>query len=207
MAVFAGDTVRVQFRGRCFGQRIILDLGYRVSVGNPGITTRAALNAINQAVANGLNNPVDAYLACLPAQYTLESVRSQIVKEARSAFNDLVFAPARAGTNPGGATVSCDSAAIVRRTALAGRNQVSVLKVGPCPDGASAAGILTPEYRALLGAFGSTTLATFIAGATQLTLVPTILAPDGTHTNRDLESLDIGATSRVMRRRVVGNGE
>jgi hypothetical protein len=185
-----------------------MSLGYRVTVGNAGVTTRNGLAAINATFdGGGAADPIVSYLACLPAQYRLDEVRSQVIQPVRSAYTDLQFAGGKPGTHVGPATVACDSAAIVRRTILAGRDQVSTLKVGPCPDGASAAGILTDAYAALLGVFGSATITTFIAGATQLTLVPTILTPDGTHNFRDLESFHVGVASRVMRRRVVGIGE
>jgi hypothetical protein len=208
MAIFAGDTVRVQLRGRCFGQRIICTWGYRVSVGNGEITTRNALIAINGVIGGaGAATPLTTYLACLPAQYVFDEVRSQVVSPVKSAFQDFTFEPPQAGTHAGAATVSCDSAAVVRRTVLAGRNQVSTLKVGPCPDNASAAGLLTPAYAALIAAFGSATITGFVVGVTQIALIPTLLTPLGAANGRDLESIHVGLTSRVMRRRVVGIGE
>jgi hypothetical protein len=208
MSIQPGDGIRIQFRGRCFGQRIVMDLSYRTTIGNNAISTREGLQAINATVGNlGAGSPLQAYLACLPPQYLLDEVRSQVVWPIRSAYEEQGFGPGQTGTHGSPATVACDSAAVTRRTAFSGRNQISTLKVGPCPDGASAAGLITDAYRVLLATFAGSTLVTFIAGATQIRLVPTILGAGGAVGTRDLESQRVGLASRVMHRRVVGIGE
>jgi len=208
MAVFAGDTVKIWFRGTCFLQRIIFDLSYRVNVGNAGVTTNAALNELlNEVFGAGANGIVPQYLACLPPQYIMDEIRAQVIKPVRSAYTSQGVPAATVGTHAGAATVACDSATINRRTAGAGRDQVSVLKVGPCPDGASAAGQLTPAYQALLGILGTASIKALLLPVSTIQLTSCILKPDGTTNNRDLVGFHIGTTSRVMTRRVVGRGE
>jgi len=207
MPVIAGDTMRLSFRGTCFGQRIILDLSYRCTVGAPGVATAAVLDeTLTAVVGGGVNDIKTNYLACLPPQYTMNEVRAQIIKPVRSAFrsNTLV---GFVGTNVNPATVACDSAASTRRTALSGRNQVSTLKIGPVPDGASAAGLLTVPYTALLAPLMADTIKTLLLPISTVQWVATILSPLGISTERDLVNGVIQPQSRVMTRRVVGRGE
>lgn len=206
MPMNAGDSVRLTFRGLCFGQRILYDLTYRCTVGNIVLTTNQVLDELNsQVTLAGANNLEVNYLAALPPQYTLESVRSQVVWPVRSNSRDLLT-PATVGTNVNAATVACDSAALTRRTVLGGRNQISVLKLGPVPDGGSAAGLLTVAYKALCGSVASDSLKTLLLPVSTCQFVPTILTRTGQNNLRDVTTFFVGPESRVMRRRVVGRG-
>lgn len=206
MPVTAGDTMRLTLLGTCFSQRIFLDLSYRCTVGNAGVSTQAVLDeTLTQAIAGGANDVVVRYLACLPPQYTLNELRAQIIKPTRSAFRSLLPVGS-VGTNANAATVACDSAALVRRTALSGRTQVSTLKIGPVPDGGSAAGLLTVPYTNTLGLYGPDTIKTLLLPVTTVQWVSTILDSAGLASSRDLVNFVIKPESRVMRRRVVGRG-
>lgn len=207
MAVLAGDTIRLWFRGLCFGQRIIFDLSYRVTVGNTILATNVVLNELNtQVIAGGGNDIVANYLLCLPPQYSMSEIRSQVIKPTRSVFvsNNLVGI---VGTNANPATVACDSGALLRRTLLAGRNQVSVLKYGPLPDASSAAGLLTNAAKGQIAVSGIDTIKPLLLPISTVQMIPTILDRNGLASNRDLVSIKVEDESRVMRRRVVGRGE
>lgn len=207
MAVAAGDTIRLTFRGLCFGQRIIVDYGYRVTVGNAGLTTAQVLNELNtQVFAGGGNDIMANYLLCLPPQYQALEIRSQVIKPVRSAYQSQVLVGI-VGTNANASTVACDSGALTRRTALAGRNQVSVLKIGPLPDASSAAGLLTAGARGQIAVWGVDTIKPLLLPVSTVQLVSTILDPLGFSTGRDLTNIFVQAESRVMTRRVVGRGE
>lgn len=206
MPVTAGDTMRLTLLGTCFGQSIFADLSYRCTVGNSGLSTQAVLDeTLAQVVAGGANDVVTRYRACLPPQYTMTELRAQIIKPVRSAFRSS-FPVGFVGTNAGAATVACDSAALLRRTALSGRNQISVLKVGPVPDGASAAGLLTVAYTNTLGLWGPDTIKGLLLPVSTVQWVNTILDKNGLASGRDLINFAIRPESRVMRRRVVGRG-
>lgn len=207
MPVIAGDTVRLTFRGTVFNQLICFDLSYRVTVGNNVLATSAVLDEMNTQVSAGGGNDILAnYLLCLPPQYIATEIRSQVVRPTRSAFRTLGLV-ATVGTNPNPATVGCDSGAITRRTTLGGRNQISVLKVGPLPDASSAAGLLTAGARGQLAVLGVDTIKTLVLPVSTVQLVPTILDRFGNASGRDLVSLVVGNESRVMVRRVVGRGK
>lgn len=207
MPVSADDTMRLTFRGTCFSQRIILDLSYRCTVGNGLLTTAQVLDeTLTQVVGGGVNDIKTNYLACLPPQYTLNEVRAQIIRPVRSAFRSIIPV-GFVGTNVNPATVACDSAAITRRTNLSGRNQISTLKIGPVPDGGSAAGLLTAGYTALAAALMADTIKTLVLPISTVQWVATILNSAGFATLRDLVNGVVGTSSRVMTRRVVGRGE
>lgn len=207
MAVAAGDTIRLSFRGSCFNQRIIFDLSYRVTVGNAGLTTAQVLNELNtQVFAGGGNDILTNYLLCLPPQYQCLEIRSQVIQPVRSAYQSQALVGI-VGTNANPCTVACDSAALTRRTALAGRNQVSVLKYGPIPDASSAAGLLTAAARGQIAVSGVDTIKPLLLPVSTVQMLPTILTPLGFATGRDLTNFFVQPESRVMTRRVVGRGE
>jgi len=205
MPYTAGDTMKLSFLGRCFGQQIVLDLTYKCTVGNPAIPS----NAVNAEIVAHTSDvgAVDLwtpYLACLPPSYALELVIAQKLWPVRESY--FPFSPLGKVGTAGAATVPNDSSAITRRTALAGRSQVSVLKIGPNPTAAAVAGILTPAHIALLATLGAKTLTTLVLPITTLQFRPEILSGLGVSTNRILENFLVGSTSRIMRRRSVGIG-
>lgn len=208
MGMLNGDIVQVSFRGRCFGQRILLVRHYKLFGDAPvGQSTRTDLQNINTAVAAaGVNDIMTPYLACLPPQYTLESIRSQRIRNLRTAYEDL-GTPGAVGTNVNNATVACDSAGIILRTFEAGRGERGTAKIGPAPDGASAAGLITAAYQALLSALGSKLVTAFVPVGWGGTLVTPVLFQVSTNTSRILQTFLIPTDSRVMNRRVVGRGE
>lgn len=207
MPINAGDTLKLTLRGTCFNQAIYLDLTYRCTVGS-AVATITALQEFASAIGPGGpvgNQIADSYLACLPPQYLGMTIDAQVLSPIRSAYATVIFAAA-VGTNAGAATVACDSASVYRRTDRAGRNQISTLKIGPMPDAASAAGLITPAMTALLSTFGSRTLLPQIMPASTNQYVPCILSKTGAASGRDLTTFRVGPESRVMRRRVVGRG-
>lgn len=207
MGLLNNDWVQVSFRGTCFGQQILLVRNYLVSGDFPAINSvQTDLGIIrNDFLAGGALDLQTPYLAALPPQYSLLECRAQRLKATRSAFTSTTLVGV-VGTNANPATVSCDSAGITLRTDFAGRNQVSCVKIGPCPDGASAAGMITAAYTALLTAIGAKLITAFVPTGSGSLLVPIIPHPDGI-TFDILNNLLVQETSRVMNRRVVGRGE
>jgi hypothetical protein len=207
MALKDGDLIMTTWRGICFGQRIIMARPYKISGDFP------AINSYNQdmqlilaaIVAAGVNDVQTPYLACLPPQYTLQEVRAQRLKPTRNAYVPNTFAGA-VGTNANAATVANDAAAITYRTALAGRSQVATTHVGPMPDAASAAGLITAAQRALLSALG-TVLTTSFVPPTSGSLVVPVIWNRKLNTTEFITNFRLGDASRVQRRRTVGIGE
>lgn len=208
MPVLVGDSIELSFIGTCFGQTIRFINTYKCAVQNLARTTTTTLQElITQVSAGGANDIMASYLACLPPQYSLLKIRAQVVHPTRSAYTEQVFVGGTPGTHASPATVACDSASVWRRTALAGRRQVSTLKVGPVPDAVSAAGLLIAAYKALLTTFGADTIKPLVMPVGTEQFVATILTPGGANDGRDLISVGVGDQSRTMHRRVVGLGE
>lgn len=207
MPLDAGSYVRVQMLGRCFGQRIITDYGYRVTVGNAAPILNCLIDIAETARGPGALTLWGTLQPALPPQYTLEQVRAQMILPTRSASVDFTPVAGTVGTNAGPATVACDSASVIRRTNRAGRNQVSVLKIGPCPDGASAAGALTDAYKVLLATHAQISVNLMVTLTLAMQLVPCIIPKVFGDPERDLNNWRIGSFSRVMYRRIVGVGE
>ncbi|OWY61920.1 hypothetical protein B7486_61200, partial [cyanobacterium TDX16] len=156
MGLQANDRVQITIRGRCFGQRIIL-VRHLLIVGDMPIadSVKKGLDDILTAVGpGGIANWQVPYLAALPPQYTLDEWRAQRIKPVRSAYTS-VFPVAVVGTNANAATVANDSAALTFRGASASRSNVGTCKIGPAPDGASAAGLLTAAYTTLIANIGT----------------------------------------------------
>lgn len=208
MGILAGDKIQVSFRGTCFGQRILMVRLYEaLGPGVGGNSIRQDLQNINSELAAGGGfDLVTPYLACLPPQYTLQEIRSQVISPIRSAYEGVAVVGG-AGTNVNPATVACDSAGIIVRTDLAGRKHRGTVKIGPIPDGASAAGLLTPAYKVLLTAVGSKLIQAFTPVGWGGTLVAPVMWDKVANTTRNLQTFLIPDDSRVMYRRIVGKGE
>lgn len=206
MGLLNNDWVQCTWRGTCFGQRIILTHHYLV-VGDWGVATTVAqdLAQINSELdVAGAFDPTTDYLACLPPQYTLNEIRSQRIKANRSVYRSLAKV-ATVGTNANPATVASDAAAITCRGSNAGRSNLSVKKIGPVPDAASAAGLLTAPYTALLTALGSRLVQGFTPAGSGSLLTPIVPHADKV-TFEILNNFLVGPESRVNRRRTVGLG-
>lgn len=206
MGLLNDDKVQVQFRGDCFGQLIIFNMGYTV-VGNfPVITSIAQdLEAIISDIDLGVLTTVRAaYLSCLAPQYTLRSTRAQKVNPIRSAFRESSLA--FPGTNANPATVANDAAALTLRGDIAGPHFHGTKHVGPVPDGASANGLLTDAYRALVQILGTRMLETWVPTGSGSLLVQSIWASP-VAASLFMTARSTGLQSRVQRRRTVGVGK
>lgn len=207
MGLLNNDWVQVSIRGKCFNQEIIATHHYLVSGDYNAVTSVAAdLDDIKANITlAGANDILTSYLACLPPQYTLLELRTQRIRAVRSAFRVTSFAGI-VGTNANAATVACDSGAITLRGDLAGRSKVSVKKIGPLPDGASVAGLLTAAQTALHSTWASKLITAFAPIGSGSLMVPIVPHPD-LITFDILNNFLVGTESRVMTRRVVGRGK
>lgn len=207
MGLLNNDIVQLSWRGRVFGQRVMMVRSYLIVGDFPVVTSVADdLDQIKAAVGPaGINDITTPYLACLPAQYALLELRAQRLKAVRSAMRSTTFV-ATNGTNANAATVPTDSAAITFRTALAGRSQISVVKIGPMADAASVAGFLTAAQLALHGALAGQMLQAFTPPGSGSLVTPVVVGKALTNPSV-LNSAVPETTSRVITRRTVGRGE
>lgn len=203
----ANDIVQVNWRGLCFGQRIILDTTYVVLSNFPVINSffQDATKIVDLLAVGGAIDVQTAYLACLPPQYTLEEVRVQKINPGRSAYFSAGFVGA-VGTNAGAATVANDAACITLRTQQSGRSQVANKHIGPVPDVANVAGLLTVGYKTTLSALGGKLVVSGTPPTTGALIAPTIFHR-ATLTNDLVQQFLLGQQGRVQRRRTVGVGE
>lgn len=207
MGLLNNDIVRVTWRGLCFGQRIILTNDYLV-IGdiNPITTVIEDLANIATVIAvGGADDKTTRYMAALPPQYTLTDLRVQKLWPTRSAYWQNTFVGV-VGTHASPATVANDSAALTMRTPFSGRKHRGTKHIGPIPDAASAAGLLTAGYRGIMATLGNMLLESIAPAGAAGFLKPGIY-------NKPLSSITftlnwiIGDQSRVQRRRTVGIGE
>lgn len=207
MGLLNNDIVQLSWRGTIFGQRVLMVRNFLVLGDYNAATTVAQdLDDIKANVAPaGAFDITTSYLACLPAQYTLNELRAQRLKAVRSAIRSTTFA-FTIGTNANPATVPSDSGAITFRTALAGRTQVGVVKIGPLPDAASANGFLTNAQLALHSALATKLLTNFAPAGSGSVIVPVVVGKSLLNPSA-LTSAVPEVTSRVITRRTVGRGE
>lgn len=206
MAFPQNSEVMVSMHGSCFGQRIILTQWYRKlsAPSGSGSVTEDLAEIVAALVPLGTADIMTAYLACLPAAYTLLEVRAQGIRPIRTAyFHEPVSLP---GTHIGSASVANDSACVTLRTANSGRNQIANKHIGPVPDSASASGLIVPAYRAKLVLLGATLVTPFVTGNGDewVPIIPhgALIGGGDLATN-----FRVGDQSRVQRRRTVGLGE
>ena len=207
MSLNLNDIVRVDYRGTCYGQRIILTTSYRVSVAfTAGGTISSDLGLILSTLGpGGVNDIPIVYLPCLQNAYTLDEMRAQVIAPVRSAYRSILFVADNAGTG-GAGTVANDSAAITLRGPLSGRQNVATKHIGPVPDSVSANGLLTNAYKAALQNLinGLGTLVTPVANPGRLR---SVITPANATSFVEWTDARIGNQSRVQRRRTVGLGE
>jgi hypothetical protein len=207
MAVPVESLVRVNWMGRCFGQRIVLTTGYKKTTGPVALTDEQEMNGIiDDLIVGGGVDLLTDYLACLPPEYAMEEVRAQVIHSTRTTAVQRVIATP--GTHASSATVASDSACITLKGAFAGANRRSNKHIGPVPDAASAAGLITNAFTTKLNALGSALVSLVVLGGGE-TYTPTVwhIDPFNAATTHTLNQWTVGTTSRVQRRRTVGLGE
>lgn len=209
MAQFSTDSkLLVSFYGRCFGQRIILTHHYDLNlIGGPieVIYNDAMEQVIDQVESAGGSDIVTALRDCLPAQWRLEEIRAQVIWPLRYVIVSRAYD--LPGVNAAAATVANDSAALTFRTERAGRRFVGTKHLGPVPDGASAAGLLTANYITTVNALGTVMMNPVVTTDGPLDWRPCIYNRDQPIGSPRIESFIVGRQSRVQRRRTVGLGE
>jgi len=207
MGLLNNDIVRVTYRGLCFGQRIILTNDY-LMIGDLNVVTTVIEDLANIATVigtGGADNKTGRYLAALPPEYSMSDIRVQQIWPTRSAYWSQPT-PATVGTNANSATVANDAAAITMRTPFSGRKHRGTKHIGPTPDAASAAGLLTNAYKLIMNGVGNMLLEVIQPAGTASFLKPGIY-------NKPLNALTftinyvVGDQSRIQRRRTVGVGE
>lgn len=206
MPVNAGDLIQLSWKGNCFGQRIMLIRNYRVSGtgGSTQPTGQTLAQIIDYMGPGGTAGFTEQYLNCLANQYTLDEIRAQVVRPTRSAFAARSYGDVP-GT--GGATqISNSQGAITLRTANAGRNQVSTVKIGPLPAIYSNVGYISAVGRVQLLSMLDFLATSYNVTPPGITLAPIIWHAPGL-TYDALIGGSVWDQSRVMVRRTVGRGE
>lgn len=207
MALVLDDLVRVDYRGQCYGQRIILTTCYRVTTAfTAGGTVNADLALILNAVGiGGTGLQAESYMACLQNAYSLLEIRAQLVNPTRSAYRSIFYTEENTG-GAGVGTVANDSAAVTFRGPLAKRSNVATKHIGPVPDSASANGLLTNAYKSLLNTFIDKMNDNVSPISNPGVLTPVIQTAAAPFYANIIDAR-IGDQSRVQRRRTVGLGE
>jgi len=149
------------------------------------------------------------YLACLPSQYELDSIRGQIIAPNRRVYSETLRGVP--GTHLDTLETANLASVITLRTAFAGRNQVGNKHIGPIPSSGAVMtlGELTGAYKTLLTTLAGALMASIVPAGIAAVARPCIYHPDGAvPPNTDwVESAIVGETVRVMRRRTVRLGE
>lgn len=207
MGLLNNDVVQTTWEGIWGAQQILMVRNYLISGDFPPINTiQTDLNLITSALTvGGVNDVETPYLACLSATYSLLRLKAQRIFPTRTAYAPLNFVGGAPGTNAGATTKPNVSTTITFRTALAGRKQRSNVHVGPSPDTAAVAGLVTAPYQALLSTLAGKLILSFVPPTSGSLVIPIIF--HGDHTNDFIQNAIIQNTSRVQRRRTVGVGK
>lgn len=210
MAFGVNDLLTVSFRGTLFGQRTLTSYGYRVVSSTSTNSDATDLSFFGLAIDGGTGNTLlESYLDCCVAGFTINQIWTQKIYPVRSSRNVLTHT--EAGAYAADVYTPNVSATITRKTALAGRDQMSTIHIpGPPLSTQSVAGTWESNYQLMLGIHGlaSTAQITFTSGTASITVAPCIInAPYGSGLSSDLVGYEVNPRVRVMRRRTVGLGE
>jgi len=210
--VSLNDVVLVTYKGEAAGQRILLTTTYKVTTVADPTEVNAFCEEVLDEVCNGAGGGdlvESKYLACLPSQYDLQTVRCQIIAPNRRVYYERIRN--QPGTHAENMETTNLAGVITLRTDFAGRNQVGNKHIGPLPatGAVMSAGELTGAYKTLLG-----TLATALMSNLTLAAIGAVAKPVIYHGGDTVPPLTdwiktaiVGETVRVMRRRTVRLGE
>jgi len=207
-----GNIYQVTFKGTYNAQRILLVHTYRVAAVDALVTDEQAATVIINGVRDGAGGGdliETKYLACLPAEYELESIRAQQIAPNRFVYHEqLRNTP---GTHAEVGETGNLAGVITLRTERAGRDQVSNRHIGPIPSTGTVQvlGELTGAYKTLLSTLATALLQSWSFITPDITFNPVIYhKSDAVPPLFDkLTTAIIGDTVRTMRRRTVRLGE
>jgi len=208
MTIAANDLFRVEAVGSIFGQRIIITHAYSVLDVTGTVGEQAASGDLLEALRGGGGGDAweSAYLACLPASYSLLYWRVQKVAPVRYRYYKLTRGAAGTHASPTDATNQ--SAVLTFNTLLSGRSQIGNKHIGPIPQAATVQedGLLAGAYKTLLSTLGDGMNDDILGAITNITFSPVIphRTPAGSYTL--ISDYLVGDTVNVMRRRTVGRG-
>lgn len=205
--VMTSDIVEVSFEGRCAGQTTLNLLHYMI--------TDAPIDGIDWngfalALKGQIDNPagmMETYLACCSDEFTLRSLRIQVIKQFRYSYEhfDLDDEP---GTVVQEALPPNDAVVITKRNDSTGRHARGSIHMPGVPRTFVANGEVLPVGRAAYDLFATEAAknqAVTVLSAT-LTLAPVIYNRLAPGTSQRWNQWITQATSRVQRRRTVGLG-
>lgn len=203
------SVVLVSAIGNCNGQRIINTWHYRCSV--PNVSTNDYSDYIDALTAEliGGTGLISKFRACLPANYTIESLRIQPVFPSRIRYltTNLVLS----GTFPGGFLASAQNMAASVKRVSARIGPVGVGRVQMVlPDGQASGGFLVDvnTYIGKLQDFASAMLDPIITTTPSQNWKPCMFGPNYSGTgNDDLINFEVEPTVRTMHRRTTFLGE
>jgi len=217
MTISVNDLFLLTADGRCFDQRVMLTLGYRVEATPADVTENAAsLGLIVQAEGGvgGGDKIETAYLACLPPQYTLLRWRAQKVYPVR--YRTYDGARSVPGTHAENTETTNLAGCITMQTRIAGRGEQGVKHIGPLPYGVTSIdnGTLQPAYKTLLSALGVKLYTDILIPVLGVNFRPVIIhrqLDEAGHvvsmSSTDIFTASVGEVVGTMSRRTVGRGQ
>lgn len=208
MAVTVGQIVLVTFVGKSYGQLIMHQLTYRVSAA-VGTTTEIQLQnlLLDDITTVAPGDLIPNYMNCLHTGYTMEQVWAQVIAPTR--FRKSVEVVTSITGQGGLGEATNVASALEFQTDLAGRDQVSVKKIGPIPltDIFISDGKLTEDMIELLDTYAANVRAPILLASGDITLTPVIYHPGKTPNWNDITGHIPKDTVRVNQRRTVGHGK
>ena len=207
MAAAVGDVYLVTFKGRAFGQVIMLTHHYVLSVLGLASSDQAVADAILDAVKSGGAHDIETpYTDCLITDYVCEEIWAQKIHPTRLRRRQV--AGTDAGASPSAELVTV-SASLVLQTDAAGRNQQSVKKIGPLTTVVAyvSNGVFTTTQLIDLNTLGGALVANLDLIGETIVLKPCIYHGPVPFPAPDILTAAVAMdTARTQSRRVVGRG-
>jgi len=207
MAAAVQDMFQITLVGQCFNQRIMLSQHYRLTVANAPLTDEEAADLLGSYWDPfTATDPRGKYLACLSTDYEAVEVWSQKIKPVR--MRKRVATSEGSGTAGASEWTNC-ACALQLYTPYAGRQYISVKKVGPIATGSPLCsnGNLSVDYKNIIDDFGDALTAKAIFSSGDVEFTPCIYNPNKTPNYTYVDGHIVKNTLRVNRRRTVGLGE
>lgn len=205
MPIPTNAVVRVMYRSRCQAQRILFSMDYLVLDSASTQTVTEDLEEIATWFGDeSAGDHLDTYLSAVGTDFTLDEIRTQVLKPTRSAF--VTLSKGLPGLYDSTTLTTNLQTPVTFRTADAGRSQVAVKKIGPPPLGTYVSGEPTAPYKVILQDFAERWYERYIVGASLIDLHPIVYHPV-TGTGSLIQTWAIGDRIGTMRRRTLRVGE
>ena len=203
-AISNNDVLEVVVGQTYVGQRLLNVLHWQLTGAGSVVDGPAELTRLKGVLTVGINSLTDLLGACQVDSLQHAFIRLQVVAPIRRRYQQ--WALTSAGTVASGGLPPNVSMVLTKQTDRVGRGRAGRVSVGGVPQSFIASGALTPGAITAMTNLGNVVDDEFVINAGPMTWKPCVLSGDDNPSQPKVLGCVAQLTSRVVRRRTVGQG-